>query len=103
MAKTRRGPADYRGSGDEQTMMEAVACLILRGGVMQVTVDPAERSSLYERFPHGFGLVALSEGASGRLTVTVTGEEFSAGLTDVQREMDRGGTPSLPPYFKAGN
>jgi hypothetical protein len=91
--------ARNKGHGDPQVMAEAIACLLLRNDVTQITVGVRERIELYELFPRGFGLTAFAVDATGEVCVTLHGEPSLEMLTTLGRQLDEGLRPELPPLI----
>lgn len=73
MPNPKPQPKIEQDAGNQQAMMEAVACLILRTPSDRLTIDAFELLQLYSYYPKGFALAAMSQ-SDGSVVIGLLGE-----------------------------
>lgn len=77
-------------AGSEQVVMESVACLILRGAVDHIIIEPWERRRLYDLFKTGFALTAYEDPRTFEVKLSLVGPDGIPVLLDLIRDGDNG-------------
>jgi hypothetical protein len=104
MSERDRGaplPAIDNAAGDPELLIEALACLILRGDGDAVTIPVQERLRTYQTFRSGFALMVFDDiKATGALQVTIVGEQAIPMMHDLADDIGRGRVDTVPEMFR---
>jgi hypothetical protein len=87
-------------AGDPNLLIEALACLILRGDGDSVTIDVEERRRHFQTYPQGFALMIYADRPTGAIKLTIVGEQALPMMEQLVEDVSAGRLDRVPEMFR---
>jgi uncharacterized protein (DUF1501 family) len=93
-------PLTHAAAGDPELLIEALACLILRGDQDALTIDVEERRRHFKTYRDGFALMIYADRATGAIRLTIVGEQALPMMEQLVDDVAAGRLDLVPEMFR---